>query len=1047
MSFSRVLLLLLALLSGRAALANPTLTVGILALRPQAETQARWAPLAAYLSTALPGHHVQVRALDYAGLEQALRQHEIDFILTHPTHYLQLRSRNALSGALATLVERDHDVPIEAIGGTIIARSDRVDINTLDDLKQRTIASCSPACMEGYQLQQEAFLDAGLPLPDPARMLFLGLPHDQIVQSVLERRVDAGFLRAGVIEELARRGRLDPTQIKILNRQDLPGFPYAVSTRLYPQWPLAALPQVDITNARRVAAALLRIEPDTPLARALAIQSFSIPSSYASVEDLAIKLRLPPYDSSPRFTLADVWTRYELPILLLLAAAAIILALTTRLLISRRRLAAARQLSERQASALSHSYAHLRTLVETIPDLVWLKDPNGVFLACNPRFECLLNATESEIIGKTDDAFVPGEQAEFFREKDRAAIVAGKPCLNEEWVTFADTGQSALLETIKTPMRDAAGKLVGVLGIARDITARRADEERLRFFARVVESAGEAFMVTDTHGVIVAINPAFSRITGYSDAEVLGQTPALLKSGRQDALFYQAMWAALRDEGSWEGEIWDRRKDGTIYPKWLSITTVRDDAGQPSHYVAAFSDISERKAAEERIHNLAFYDSLTALPNRRLLMDRLEHALLTSGRSRQYGALLFLDIDHFKTLNDTRGHATGDQLLVDIGHRLGACVREMDTVSRLGGDELVVLIESLGEHESGAVTQAKTIAEKIHASLNEPYWLKGMDQGYHGSASIGLTLFRGQETPLDTLFKQADMAMYQAKDAGRNAIRFFNPAMQADIEARAAMESDLRRGLKSNELQLYYQPQVNHLGEWIGAEALLRWLPPGRAPISPCEFIPLAEETGLILPIGLMVLRVACEQLKAWAAIPAARGLVLAVNVSARQFHQPDFVSGVAEILAATGADPARLKLELTESTVLGNVEEAVARMASLKALGLGLSLDDFGTGYSSLSHLRRLPVEQIKIDRSFVGDLSGNSNDTAIVRAILAMSGSLGLTVVAEGVETDQQYAYLLQYGCPMFQGYLFGKPMPADEFRRTLEATTAPGAPLPGA
>jgi len=940
---------------------------------------------------------------------------------------------------LATLVERAGTKPLEAIGGAIFTRTDRSDINTLQDLNNHTIASCSTDCMEGYQLQVEAFIDAGLPPPAPARMLFLGLPHDQVVEAVLAGKADAGFVRAGVIENMAREGRLDAARIKILNRQNLPGFPYAVSTRLYPQWPLAALPQVDAASARRVAAALLRIEPDTPLAWALDIHAFTIPANYTGVEDLAVKLRLPPYDRNPRFTLKDVWARYRISILLLLAAAGIILTLTTRLLISRHRLTAARQFSEQQASALSRSYAHLHTLVETIPDLVWLKDPQGVFLACNPRFERLYNAPESEIVGKSDDAFVPPELAEFFREKDREAIAAGKPCTNEEWVTFADNGQRALLETIKTPMRDATGNLVGVLGIARDITVRRADEERLRFLARVVENAGEAFMVTDTHGIIVAVNPAFTRITGYNTAEALGQTPAMLKSGRQDKEFYRDLWTTLRHDGLWEGEIWDRRKDGTTYPKWLSITTVRDESGQASHYVAAFTDISDRKAVEERIHNLAFYDPLTALPNRRLLMDRLEHALLTSTRSRQHGALLFLDLDHFKTLNDTQGHAIGDQLLIEIGKRLTGSVRDMDTVSRLGGDEFVVLIEGLGDEEAGAASQAERVAEKIHAHLNQPYALKGLEQGYHSSASIGLTLFSGQDTSLDTLFKQADMAMYQAKDAGRNAIRFFNPAMQAAIESRAAMETALRRGLEQDELHLYYQPQVDIRGTWIGAEALLRWLPPGRNPIPPDEFIPLAEETGLILPIGRRVLQAACAQLKAWAANPATRHLVLAVNVSARQFHQPDFVAGVAQILAESGAEPTRLKLELTESAVLGNVEEAIARMASLKALGIGLSLDDFGTGYSSLSYLKRLPVEQVKIDRSFVGDLTRDSNDVAIVRAILAMSDSLGLAVVAEGVETDQQFAFLIQYGCPLFQGYLFGRPMPAAEFMRRIEEAGA--------
>ncbi|MBU1666495.1 MAG: diguanylate cyclase, partial [Gammaproteobacteria bacterium] len=842
--FGFVLLLLLALLSGRGALADHVLTVGVLALRPLAETQARWEPLAKYLSDALPEHKVRVRALDYPGLELALRQHEIDFILTHPTHYLHVRSRNALSGALATLVERAGTKPLRAIGGTIFTRTDRHDIDTLQDLNKHTIASCSTDCMEGYQIQVEAFIDAELPPPAPERMRFLGLPHDQVVEAVLAGKADAGFVRAGVIENMAQEGRLDPARLKILNRQNLPDFPYAVSTRLYAQWPLAALPQVDAASARRVAAALLRIEPDTHLAWALDIHAFAIPASYTGVEDLAVKLRLPPHDRDPQFTLVDVWARYQTPILLLLAAAGIILTLTTRLLISRRRLTAARRLGEQQASALNRSYAHLRALVETIPDLVWLKDPQGVFLACNPRFERLYNAREAEIVGKTDDAFVPGELAEFFREKDREAIAAGKPSTNEEWVTFADNGQRALLETIKTPMRDAEGNLVGVLGIARDITERRADEERLRFFARVVECAREAFMVTDTNGVIVAVNPAFTAITGYRVDEVLGRTPAMLKSGRQDSDFYRALWTALQRDGLWEGEIWDRRRDGEIYPKWLSITTVRDESGQASHYVAAFTDISDRKAVEERIHHLAFYDPLTSLPNRRLLMDRLEHALLTSTRSRQFGALLFLDLDHFKTLNDTQGHAVGDQLLIEIGKRLTGCMRDMDTVSRLGGDEFVVLIESLGGDETDAVKQAEVIAEKVHASLNLPYSLKGVDQGYHSGASIGVTLFCGQDTSLDTLFKQADMAMYQAKDAGRNAIRFFNPAMQAAIESRAAMETALRRGLEQGELHLYYQPQVDIRGTWIGAEALLRWLPAGRDPIPPNEFIPLAEETG-----------------------------------------------------------------------------------------------------------------------------------------------------------------------------------------------------------
>lgn len=1034
LKFASLSLLIMMLTMGRNALADHMLTLGILALRPVAETQARWQPLADYLSETLPGHRVQIQALDYADLEQALLQHKLDFILTHPTHYRLIRERNALSGALTTLIETAHGKPVEAIGGVIFTRAERNDLNTLQDLKNRTIASCSKTCMEGYQMPVEMFIDAGLPPPDDTQLLFLGLPHDAVVETVLSGKADAGFARAGVIEAMAEEGRLDISQIRFINRQDLPGYPFAVSTRLYPQWPLAALPQVDEASARRVAAALLRIEDGTPLARALNIHGFTVPASYASIEDLARKLGLPPYDTPPEITLADIWKRYQVPVILLAMALVIILSLTAGMWLSRRKLAVAKRLSQEQATALKRSNAQLHTLIETIPDLIWLKDPAGIFLSCNPRFEHLYNAPEALIIGKTDHDFVPDELANFFRQKDQEAIAAGKPNINEEWVTFADDGHRALLETIKTPMRDHDGHLIGVLGIARDITERRADEEKLRFLARVVDSAAEAFMVTDTKGNIVAVNSAFTAITGYGEAEVLGKTPAIFKSGRQDRAFYQQMWSSVQATGYWEGEIWDRRKDGMIYPKWLTITTVRDASNQPTHYVAAFTDITERKAADERIHHLAFYDPLTGLPNRRLLMDRAEHALASSTRTREYGALLFIDLDNFKTLNDTQGHAVGDQLLIEVGKRLVACVREVDTVSRLGGDEFVLLLEDLGHEEESAAALAESIAEKIRAHLGQPFQLEGLPQECDTSSSIGLTLFRNQESSLNTLFKQADLALYQAKDAGRDTLRFFNPAMQASLEARTAMERALRKGLEQREFQLYYQPLVNPAGKCLGAEALLRWLPPDRESVSPDQFIPLAEETGLIIPIGSWVLKTACAQLKAWERHVATNELSLSVNISARQFLQPDFSSRVEHALAESGANPARLKLELTESVVLQNVDEAIERMNSIRALGIRLSLDDFGTGYSSLSYLKKLPVEEVKIDRSFVRDIMQDPDDAAIVRAVLALSHSLNLSVVAEGVETDQQLAFLTQYGCRIFQGYLFSRPIPEDEFSRYL-------------
>lgn len=451
----------------------------------------------------------------------------------------------------------------------------------------------------------------------------------------------------------------------------------------------------------------------------------------------------------------------------------------------------------------------------------------------------------------------------------------------------------------------------------------------------------------------------------------------------------------------------------------------------------AFNRMAEKvQSRETEIHNLAYFDPLTGLPNRRLLIDRLNQALFNSNRNQYFCALLMLDLDHFKMLNDTQGHDIGDQLLVVVAQRLIANVRKEDTIARLGGDEFVVLLNNLSPQEESAAQQAETIAEKIRAALSLPYTLTGLTQLHDSTASIGMTLFRGLETSTDVLLKQADVALYQAKGSGRDKTRFFTPSMQAAIDTRSATESALRQALIRNEFQLYYQPQVDQHGQVIGAEALLRWQRPGIGNISPAQFISIAEDSGLILPIGEWVLQSACAQLKAWSRQAHSRNYQLAINVSARQFHQANFVAQIAACLSHSAIDPTRLKLELTESIVLDNVKEVIGRMQQLKALGISFSMDDFGTGYSSLSYLKRLPLDQVKIDQSFVRDISHDPNDAAIVRAILAMSQSLGLNVIAEGVETQAQHDFLLANGCMAFQGYLFGKPMPIDDWEKHFTA-----------
>lgn len=579
-----------------------------------------------------------------------------------------------------------------------------------------------------------------------------------------------------------------------------------------------------------------------------------------------------------------------------------------------------------------------------------------------------------------------------------------------------------------------------VLAAWTDITEHKAEEINLRIAAIAFETK-DAIMITDKHNCVIRVNRSFTQQTGYSPEEVLGKTPALLKSGRHDQDFYQQMWAEISQNQHWEGEIWNKRKNGKIYPEWLAITAVTDEHNQVSHFVATFFDISERKETEEFIRHLAYYDALTGLPNRRLIQDRLSIALANSDRSKHYGAIMFMDLDRFKILNDTQGHDVGDQLLVEVAQRLQHCVRVGDTVARLGGDEFVVMLENLSPLQTEAAVQAQLVAEKIASSLAAVYWLvigyaeeNKIMLEHHSSASIGMVLFLGYNATSEDLLKRADMAMYQAKHAGRNVIRIFDPNMQLALNDRAALESDLRQALVRNELSLNYQVQVDMKGQTVGAEALLRWHQPQRGPVSPAQFIPLAEETGLILGIGLWVLQQGCATLADWAKQANTKHLKLAVNVSARQFRQPDFVEQVQQALSESGATPHLLKLEITESLVMDNIDDTIAKMHAIKALGVGFSMDDFGTGYSSLSYLQRMPLDQLKIDQAFVRDVNEDTQDAAIVRIILSLGRSLGLTVIAEGVETQCQRDYLADHGCPVFQGYFFGKPMPLLEFERSL-------------
>jgi len=557
-------------------------------------------------------------------------------------------------------------------------------------------------------------------------------------------------------------------------------------------------------------------------------------------------------------------------------------------------------------------------------------------------------------------------------------------------------------------------------------------EEQLRLVSLAFEMQ-EAIMITDANANILRVNRAFEKITGYSEQEVIGKNPSILSSGLHDHAFYAKLWSDLLNHGIWKGEMWDRGKNGEIYSKIATISAVKNDKNETVQYIAALTDNTAHKKAENEIYRLAFYDALTGLPNRRLLLDRLSVALSASTRNQQYGALIFLDLDNFKTLNDTLGHYYGDMLLVEVAKRLKMSVREMDTVARLGGDEFVVLLEDLDADLQEASRKVAQIAEKLRVKIATPYQLN--ENIRHSSPSIGVCMFYGNQVSVDDLLKYADMAMYQAKNAGRNRVRFFDPHMQQVVETRALMEADLRSAITDKQLSLYYQVQLDQTMQPVGAEALLRWQHPTRGFVSPVDFIEIAEESSLILDIGDWVLETACQQLAHWGQFEKTRHLVLAINISAQQFMQTDFVEHVAASVKANQINPACLKLELTESVALGGLDIVVTKMLALKhGIGVTLSLDDFGTGYSSLSYLKKLPFNQIKIDRSFVRDMLTDASDAMMVKNIIDMTHNFGMQVIAEGVETEQQLALLREYGCLSYQGYLFSKPLPAEDFEALI-------------
>lgn len=1015
----RLLLLLAALIFAPGAWAGEVLTLGVLSYRPKAIMQRTWQPLANYLTQAVPGHEVRLRVLNPAEMEGALQRHELDFVFTNPAHYISLRSGNLLSGALATVVraEKGHIVP--AIGGVMIVRDDRDDITTLRDLYGKRVATPAPSFLGGYVSQAFELFDAGLDL-DRIEFESSAQLHDRIVDAVLRGEADVGFVRTGVLEDLAREGRTDISQLRVLNRQNLPGFPYALSTRLYPEWPLVALPQVNSETARVIAARLLNLEADDPAAISAGIHGFSIPADYAPVESAMRSLRAPPFDQLPEFTWQDVFDRYQPVVISLLGAGCIILALAIGLARRNRQLDRSNRQARHLAVAMKLERERLDNVIAATQVGTWeWTIPTGE-LQINRRWAEMLGYTPEELTPVTIETWhrlTHSDDQIAIKRKLRAHFAGEVPGFRHDirmrhkdghWVWIHSCG------SVITSARDGSPQLMA--GTHEDITERKQSEDALRLSASVFQNSYEAILITDADNRIVDVNPSFTRITGYAREEVLGQNPSILSSGKQSRDFYTQLWRSLQTTDHWRGEVWNRRKNGELFAESLSITRVLDDNGRLVHHVAVFSDVSRLKAHAEELDRIAHFDPLTGVPNRRLLEDRLRQAIAHADRSRRQLAVCLLDLDGFKPINDQYGHEAGDQLLVEIVDRLQTMLRSVDTIARLGGDEFVLLLGDLDSH---------SVFDRILEAVSEPVQLR--DDSVAVSASIGVALYPDDRVDADTLLRHADQAMYLAKQRGRNCVQVFDSSVEASLRQKQELLRRLAQALEQGEFVLHFQPKVDMLERRpVGAEALVRWNHPEVGLRPPADFLPALEGNELEITLGEWVIRTALEQVANWRA--AGLDLPVAVNISARHLLKANFVADLKAMLDEhPDIAPDRLELEIVESTAITDMNAALDVLTACRALGVRLALDDFGTGYASLAYFRRLPVDLLKIDRSFVRDMLSDADDRAIVLSVVHLAQAFDRQVIAEGVETMDHAEALIEIGCRLGQGYGIARPMPA--------------------
>ncbi len=875
--------------------------VGILAYRSIEATQARWQPLVDYLNQQIPEVHFTLNALHLDELERAVAARELDLVFTQPSHYVLLTYRYGLSSPLATLVNREGPVGIDRFGGVIFARADRVDIQSPSDLPGLRIATVGQGSLGAYQMQLYALKRVGIEI-NPADVIETGQPQDQAIDLVLRGEADVGFVRTGVLESWIEQGLLEKNTVRVLSLGAPDVFPLAVSTPVYPEWPLAALPNVSVDIIRQVSAALLSLPHSGELADQLAIVGFTVAGDYRDIDQLLQVLRLPPFDQPVPLAWLDVWQRWQI-------TAYVIFALTGLLLLA-------------------------------ILLLLWS------------------------------------------RNRD-----------------------------LQTAHRQLTGY-----------------HQEVKKLTQALEQMPDAVLITDLEAKIEYVNQAFEKRSGYRREAVLGKNPRLLKSGKTATKTYVSLWSHLSAGQSWRGEFFNRTAAGEDYLTTALIVPVRDKHQNVTHYLAIEQDMTEKQAAEARLHQLSFYDLLTGLPNRGLLMDRLEQALLGAHQHEDHAALMLVDIDRFQLVNDLRGVPVGDQLLVAVAKRLEESLPANASIARMGADEFAILMTDLNREKSLASRQILALARHCQSRMRQAFELDG--DVYNLTLSFGVCLF--PESVDDTsagLVARSGMALHRAKSAGGNQTTFFEQQIGEQATGSFVVETALRQALQNHSLTLYCQGQFCGQAQSLqGAEVLLRWQDPQLGWVSPADFIPVAEETDLIVDLGAWVIEEACRQLQPL--YQRGHSLDVSINISPRHFGKYGFVAWLEALLKRYQIPFTAIKLEITEGLFIHDLDKVVKKMHQLVELGIRFSLDDFGTGYSSLAYIKNLPIQELKIDKTFVQDALKSAADAALVESIMAVGQHMHLGLVAEGVETPAQADYFAHHPQVCLQGFLFERPRPLNEW-----------------